>query len=181
MTMELKGSRTEANLMAAYAGESQARTKYNLYAAMARKEGYEQIAAIFDETAANEKEHAKLWLRYLRDGDLGGTSRNLQDAAGGENFEWTEMYKEFAEVADQEGFREIAAVMRLVAEVEKAHEQRYRKLISNLEQDIVFQCGDEIVWLCRNCGYLHTGKQAPEQCPVCRHPRSFFERKAENY
>lgn len=181
MTMELKGSRTEANLMAAYAGESQARTKYNLYAAMARKEGYEQIAAIFDETAANEKEHAKLWLRYLRDGDLGGTSRNLQDAAGGENFEWTEMYKEFAEVADQEGFREIAAVMRLVAEVEKAHEQRYRKLIANLEQDIVFQCGDEIVWLCRNCGYLHTGKQAPEQCPVCRHPRSFFERKPENY
>lgn len=179
--MELKGSRTEANLLAAYAGESQARTKYNLYAGAARKEGYEQIAAIFDETADNEKEHAKLWLKYLNGGSLGATISNLEDAAGGEHFEWSEMYKEFAEVAEKEGFREIAATMHLVAGVEKEHELRYRKLISNLKEDAVFHCGQETLWVCRNCGYVHSSKDAPMQCPACKHPRSFFQRKAENY
>ena len=179
--MELKGSRTEANLMAAYAGESQARTKYNLYAAAARQEGYEQIAAIFDETADNEKEHAEIWLKHLKGGSLGGTAANLQDAAGGEHFEWSEMYREFADVAQQEGFQEIAATMRLVADIERSHELRYRKLISNLNENVVFHCQEETVWICRNCGHIHTATDAPAQCPVCKHPRSYFERKAENY
>ena len=179
--MELKGSRTEANLMAAYVGESQARTKYNLYASAARQEGYEQIAAIFDETAHNEKEHAEIWLKYLKGGNLGATVKNLEDAAGGEHFEWSEMYKEFADVAQQEGFEDIAASMRLIAGIEKQHELRYRKLINNLKENIVFHSGQETLWICRNCGYIHSSKDAPMQCPVCKHPRSFFERKPDNY
>ena len=177
--MELKGSRTEANLMAAFAGESQARNKYTYYASKAKKDGFEQIAAIFEETANNEKEHAKMWFKEL-DG-LGNTAENLASAADGENYEWTEMYKEFAEVAEEEGFTEIAAVMRLIAQVEKSHEERYRKLLANLKEDIVFKCDDEIVWVCRNCGYIHVGKAAPTVCPACRHPQAYFERKAENY
>ena len=173
--MELKGSRTEANLLAAFAGESQARVKYSLYAAQARKEGYEQIGAIFDETSHNEREHAKLWLKYLHGGDLPATLRNLEDAAGGEHYEWTEMYQEFAKVAEEEGFAEIAATMRMVARIEKAHEERFRSFAKKLEQDAVFRCGEAIVWICRNCAHLHTGKEPPVQCPVCKHPRSFFE------
>lgn len=179
--MELKGSKTEANLMAAFAGESQARNKYTFYASQAKKEGYEQIAAIFEETANNEKEHAKLWFKYLHDGSVGKTHENLLDCAAGENYEWTEMYKGFAETAEQEGFKEIAATMRMIASVEKAHEERYRKLIHNLDEDIVFKRGDEVVWICRNCGYIHIGKTAPAICPACKHPQSFFEIKASNY
>ena len=179
--MEFKGSRTEANLMAAFAGESQARNKYTFYASKARKEGYEQIAAIFEETANNEKEHAKLWFKYLKGGEIGPTSTNLEDAAAGENYEWTSMYKEFAEEAEKEGFTEIAGTMRLIAEVEKSHEDRYRKLIQNMKKDIVFKADEETVWVCRNCGYIHVGKNAPEQCPACKHPQSYFERKASNY
>lgn len=179
--MELKGSRTEANLLAAFAGESQARNKYTFYASKARKEGYEQIAAIFEETANNEKEHAKLWLKYLKGGDIPSTNANLEDAAAGEHYEWTDMYKEFAEVAEQEGFKEIAATMRMVATVEKSHEERYRKLIQNLKEDLVFKAGEETVWVCRNCGYVHISKEAPAVCPACKHPQAYFERKAENY
>lgn len=179
--MELKGSRTEANLMAAFAGESQARNKYTFYASKAKKEGYEQIAAIFTETAANEKEHAELWFKYLHDGGVGTTEVNLDDAAAGENYEWTEMYKEFAEVAQEEGFTEIAAVMKMVAGIEKTHEERYRKLLKNLKEDIVFKAGEETVWVCRNCGYIHVGKNAPALCPCCKHPQSYFERRCENY
>jgi rubrerythrin len=179
--MELKGSKTEANLLAAFAGESQARNKYTFYASKAKKEGYEQIAAIFEETANNEKEHAKLWFKYLHGGEVGPTAQNLVDAASGEHYEWTEMYKGFAEVAQQEGFTEIATTMRLIATVEKTHEDRYKKLIQNLEEDIVFKAGEEVVWVCRNCGYIHIGKTAPEQCPACKHPQSYFERKANNY
>ena len=164
--MELKGSRTEANLLAAFAGESQARTKYTFYASKAKKDGYEQIAAIFEETANNEKEHAKLWFKLLHDGGVPATTENLKDAAAGENYEWTEMYKEFADTAEEEGFQEIAATMRLVAGIEKSHEERYRKLLQNLEQDVVFKAGEETVWVCRNCGYIHIGKSAPV---VCRH------------
>ncbi|HHV30918.1 rubrerythrin [Caproiciproducens sp. LBM24188] len=179
--MELKGSKTEANLLAAFAGESQARNKYTFYASKARKEGYEQIAAIFEETANNEKEHAKLWFKYLHGGDIGKTADNLVDAAAGERFEWTEMYKEYADVAEQEGFKEIANTMRLIATVEKEHEERYRKLIQNLDQDIVFKADEETVWVCRNCGYVHIGKNAPAICPACKHPQAYFERKAKNY
>ena len=159
--MELKGSRTEANLMAAFAGESQARNKYTFYASKARKEGYEQIAAIFEETARNEKEHAELWFKALHDGGIGTTLENLEDAATGENYEWTEMYKNFADVAEEEGFTALAAQMRLVAGIEKAHEERYRKLAQNIKEDIVFKAGEETVWVCRNCGYIHIGKSAP--------------------
>lgn len=179
--MELKGSKTEANLLAAYSGESQARNKYTFYASKARKEGYEQIAAIFEETANNEKEHAKLWFKYLHGGDIGPTVENLVDAAKGENYEWTQMYKEFAEVAREEGFNEIATVMSLVASVEKTHEERYLKLLKNLKEDLVFKAGEETVWVCRNCGYIHVGKTAPAKCPACKHPQAYFERKAENY
>ncbi len=179
--MDLKGSRTEANLQAAFAGESQARNKYSYYASKAKKDGYEQIAAIFEETANNEKEHAKLWFKLLHDGSVPGTVQNLKDAAEGENYEWTEMYKEFAEVADEEGFPEIADTMRKIAEIEKAHEERYRKLLDNLAKDIVFRCDDEIVWVCRNCGYMVVAKEAPEECPACKHPKAYFERRAENY
>ena len=179
--MEFKGSRTEANLAAAFAGESQARNKYTYYASKARKEGYEQIAAIFEETANNEKEHAKLWFKLLHDNDIPNTAANLKDAAAGENYEWTAMYKEFADVADEEGFTSIAATMRMIASVEKSHEERYRKLLDNLEKDIVFKCDEETVWVCRNCGFIYVGKEAPKVCPACKHPQAFFERKAENY
>ena len=179
--MELKGSRTEANLLAAFAGDSQARNKYTFYASKAKKEGYEQIAAIFEETANNEKEHAKLWFKYLKGGEVPATTANLEDAAAGEHYEWTDMYKGFADVAQEEGFTEIAATMRMIASVEKTHEERYRKLIQNLKEDIVFRADEEVVWVCRNCGYVHIGKNAPAICPACKHPQSYFERKAANY
>lgn len=181
MFMELKGSRTEANLMAAVEGESVAYTKYTLYAASARQEGYEQIGAIFDETAKNEKEHAEIWLNYLHGGNLSGTKGNLQDAAGGEYFEWSKMYRDFAQVAKSEGFSEIATKMELIAKIEKSHEERYQKLISNLERGVVFEGSAETVWICRNCGYIYEGKEPPAVCPVCSVPRSYFERKATNY
>lgn len=179
--MELKGSKTEENLWAAFAGESKARNKYTFYASQARKEGYEQIAAIFEETAGNEKEHAKLWFKYLSGGGIRPTTENLKDAADGERYEWTDMYKNMADTAEQEGFKEIAQTMRLVAGIEKTHEERYLKLTKNLEDNLVFQCENETVWVCRNCGYVHVGKTAPKVCPACRHPQAFFERRAENY
>lgn len=179
--MNLKGTKTEANLLTAFSGESQARNKYTFYASQAKKEGYEQIAAIFTETADNEKEHAKLWFKYLHGGEIGSTSENLLAAAEGENYEWTEMYKEFAETAEQEGFKEIATAMKLVGGIEKTHEERYRKLLKNLQEDLVFQSGEKTVWVCRNCGYIHIGQKAPALCPACKHPQAHFERKAENY
>ncbi|XOQ43102.1 MAG: Rubrerythrin [Clostridium sp.] len=179
--MELKGSKTEQNLKTAFAGESQARNKYTYYASQARKEGYEQIAAIFEETANNEKEHAKLWFKYLSGGDIKPTAENLLDAAAGEHYEWTDMYENMAKTAEEEGFKEIAATMRMVAAIEKTHEERYAKLTANLKDNLVFQCGEETVWVCRNCGYVHVGKSAPKVCPVCKHPQAFFERKANNY
>ncbi|MDR1563776.1 MAG: rubrerythrin family protein [Oscillospiraceae bacterium] len=179
--MELKGSRTEANLLAAFAGEAQARTKYTYYASQAKKDGYEQIAAIFTETAGNEKEHSELWFKLLKGGSIPTTTINLADAAAGENYEWTEMYKEFADTAEEEGFTDIAKTMRLVAAIEKTHEERYRKLLANVEGDLVFNAGDETVWICRNCGHLHVGKKAPELCPTCKHPRAYFEKRAVNY
>lgn len=179
--MELKGSKTEKNLLAAFAGESQARNKYTFYASQAKKEGYEQIAGIFEETANNEKEHAKLWFKYLNGGAIKSTAENLQDAEGGEHYEWTEMYKEFADTAEQEGFKKIAATMRLVASIEKAHDERYAKLTANLKDNLVFKCAEDTVWVCRNCGYIYAGKEAPKVCPACKHPQSFFERRAVNY
>ena len=178
--MELKGSRTEANLMAAFAGESQARNKYTYYASKAKKDGYEQIAAIFEETAANEKEHAKIWFKLLHDG-IPGTMDNLKDAAAGENFEWTDMYAQFAAEAKEEGFDHIAYLFEEVGKIEKEHEERYRKLIANIEDGIVFSRDGDRIWKCRNCGHIVIGKQAPDVCPVCSHPRSYFEIKAENY
>lgn len=179
--MEFKGSRTEANLMAAFAGESQARNKYTYFAAMAKKEGYNQIAEIFETTADNEKEHAKLWFKYLNGGSVPTTTENLKAAAEGENYEWTSMYKEFAKVADEEGFSEIAEKMRFVSEVEKQHEERYLKLLKNLNENIVFKRNSEVTWVCRNCGHVHTGKEAPDSCPACNHSQAYFEIKAENY
>ena len=178
--MELKGSRTEANLMAAFAGESQARNKYTYYASKAKKDGYEQIAALFTETAENEKEHAKIWFKLLHDG-MPGTLENLKDAAAGENYEWTDMYKTFADEAREEGFDKIANLFDMVGEIEKEHEERYRKLIENINNDEVFRKNGKMVWKCRNCGRLHYGDKAPEVCPVCDHPQSYFEVKAENY
>ncbi len=178
---ELKGSKTEANLMAAFAGESQARNKYTYYASKAKKEGYEQIAALFLETAENEKEHAKIWFKLLHGGEIGDTKANLADAAAGENYEWTDMYANFAKVAREEGFKDIAALFEGVAKIEKEHEERYRKLLEDLETDKVFISEDVVVWKCRNCGHIHVGNKAPEMCPVCRHPKAYFERKAENY
>ena len=177
--MELKGSKTEKNLMAAFAGESQARNKYTYFASVARKEGYEQIAAIFEATANNEKEHAKLWFKEL--GELGTTAQNLLAAAEGENYEWTDMYDTFAREAEEEGFKKIAAKFRMVAAIEKTHEERYRKLLSNVEMQQVFEKAEETIWECRNCGHLVMGKKAPEVCPVCVHPKSFFEVRKENY
>ena len=178
--MELKGSRTEANLMAAFAGESQARNKYTYYASKAKKDGYVQIAKLFEETANNEKEHAKIWFKLLHDG-IGMTPANLDDAAAGENYEWTEMYPEFAKVAKEEGFDHIAYLFEEVAKIEKEHEERYRKLLANVEGGLVFSRDDDRIWQCSNCGHIVVGKKAPEVCPVCTHPQAYFEIKAENY
>ena len=167
--------------MQAFAGESQARNKYTYFASKAKKEGYEQIAALFLETADNEKEHAKLWFKYLEGGDIKSTEENLEEAANGENYEWTEMYPEFARVAESEGFKEIAAKFRLVAEIEKRHEERYKKLLNSVKTGVVFVSNDVAVWKCRNCGHIVVGKYAPEICPVCKHPKAFFELNATNY
>ncbi len=179
--MELKGSRTEENLLKAFAGESQARNKYTYYASKAKKEGYEQIAAIFEETANNEKEHAKMWFKQLNGGEIPSTLDNLKDAANGENYEWTEMYEEFAKVAEEEGFTEIARLFRGVGEIEKHHEERYLKLVDNIDNNLVFKKDEEVVWICRNCGHVYYGKQAPLVCPICNHKQSYMEMKAENY
>jgi len=179
--MELKGSKTEANLMAAFAGESQARNKYTYYASKAKKDGYEQIAAIFEETANNEKEHAKMWFKELHGGEVPTTTENLKDAADGENYEWTDMYETFAKEAEEEGFTELAAKFRMVAAIEKHHEERYRKLLKNIDDEVVFSRDDDKIWICRNCGHVVIGKKAPGVCPVCNHPQSYFEIKAENY
>ena len=177
---ELKGTRTEANLMAAYAGESQARVKYEYYASKAKKDGYVQIGDLFMETSNNEKEHAKLWFKLLH-GGMPETTVNLADAASGENYEWTEMYKEFAAVAREEGFEYIAKMMEGVAAIEKTHEERYRKLLANIEGGLVFSRDGDMIWECANCGHLHVGQKAPEACPVCAHPQSYFKLRAENY
>lgn len=179
--MELKGSRTEANLMTAFAGESQARNKYTYYASKAKKDGYVQIAQIFEETANNEKEHAKIWFKLLHDGGIPTTVENLKDAAEGENYEWTEMYAEFAKVAKEEGFDHIAALFEMVAKIEKDHEERYKKLLANIEGGLVFSRDGDMMWICSNCGHVHIGKDAPEICPVCAHPKAYFMMKAENY
>ena len=178
---ELKGSKTEANLQAAFAGESQARNKYTYYASQAKKDGYEQIAAIFLETAENEKEHAKLWFKCLHDNKIPTTAENLLDAANGENYEWTDMYAQFAKEADEEGFTRIANLFRMVADIEKHHEERYRKLLDNVNKAVVFSRDGDAIWECRNCGHIVIGKQAPTVCPVCAHPQSFFMVKADNY
>ena len=179
--MELKGSKTEKNLMTAFAGESQARNKYTYYASKAKKEGYEQIASIFLETADNEKEHAKLWFKLLNGGEIGNTAENLQAAADGENYEWTDMYAEFAKVAKEEGFSRIAYLFEAVGKIEKEHEERYKKLIENMEEGLVFSKDGDRIWKCRNCGHICIGKEAPAVCPVCAHPKAYFEIKAENY
>ena len=179
--MNIKGTKTEANLMAAFAGESQARNKYSYYASKAKKDGYEQIAAIFEETAANEKEHAKIWFKLLHDGAVPDTLTNLNDAANGENYEWTDMYATFAKEAHEEGFEQIAALFEMVGEIEKEHEERYRKLISNIEGGLVFSKDGDAIWQCRNCGHIVVGKKAPMVCPVCAHPQSYFQVKPENY
>lgn len=178
--MELKGSKTEANLMAAFSGESEARNKYTYFASVAKKEGYEQIAAVFEETAANEKEHAKMWFKEL--GGIGDTVANLKAAAAGENFEWTDMYARMAAEAREEGFTRIALLFEKVGAIEKEHEERYLKLVANMENDLVFKTEtQETVWVCRNCGYVYVGEKAPKVCPVCAHPQAYFERKANNY
>ena len=179
--MELKGSETEKCLQAAFAGESQARNKYTYFASKAKKEGYEQIAAIFLETAENEKEHAKLWFKYLCGGEIPSTADNLAAAAAGENDEWTDMYPKFAEIAEKEGFKEIAMKFRMVGEIEKHHEERYKKLLENVKGGVVYISKDVAVWKCRNCGHIVVGKYAPELCPVCKHPKSYFELEAKNY
>ena len=179
--MELKGSKTWENLQAAFAGESQAHTKYQYYASKAKSDGYVQISEIFLETSRNEKEHAKIWFKYLHDGAVPGTMDNLNDAADGENYEWTDMYDEFAKVAEEEGFTEIAERFRQVGAIEKHHEERYRKLIGNIEEGIVFSRDGDRTWICRNCGHVVIGPEAPEMCPVCAHPRSYFELLVENY
>lgn len=178
---ELKGTKTEKNLMDAFAGESQARNKYTYYAGKAKKEGFEQIAAIFQETADNEKEHAKLWFKLLHDGEVPTTTVNLEDAANGENYEWTDMYERMAKEAKEEGFDHIAFLFDQVGKIEKEHEERYRKLLSNVEGDLVFSKDGDAIWKCRNCGHIVVGKKAPELCPVCAHPKSYFEVKSENY
>ena len=177
--MELKGSKTEKNLMTAFAGESEARNKYTYFASVAKKEGYEQISAIFLKTAENEKEHAKMWFKAL--GGLGNTAQNLAAAAEGENYEWTDMYATFAKEAEEEGFTALAEKFRRVGEIEKRHEERYRALLSNVEMQKVFEKSEQTMWECRNCGHLVMGKKAPEVCPVCAHPQSYFEVRAENY
>ena len=178
---ELKGTKTEKNLMEAFAGESQARNKYTYFASKAKAEGYEQIAAIFLETADNEKEHAKMWFKLLNGGDVPTTTENLKSAAEGENFEWTDMYERMAKEAKEEGFDRIAYLFEAVGKIEKEHEERYKKLLENVEGDLVFSKDGDKIWKCRNCGHICIGKQAPEVCPVCSHPKAFFEIKAENY
>ena len=178
---DLKGTKTERNLQEAFAGESQARNKYSYYASKARKDGFEQIAALFEDTANNEKEHAKLWFKYLHGGDVPGTMQNLRDAAEGENYEWTDMYDRMAREAEEEGFTEIARRFRAVAAIERHHEERYRRLLKNIEDGIVFSREGDRMWICRNCGHIVVGKKAPAACPVCAHPQSFFEIKAENF
>ncbi|MBO5292810.1 MAG: rubrerythrin family protein [Lachnospiraceae bacterium] len=177
---KLTGTRTEANLKAAFAGESQARNKYSYFASKAKKDGYVQIAAIFEETAANEKEHAKMWYKLLNDG-IGSTVENLKEAAEGENFEWTDMYAGFAKEAREEGFDDIAELFEGVAAIEREHEERYRKLLANIEGDAVFSKDGEVIWQCSNCGHICVGKKAPEVCPICAHPQAYFQVKAENY
>jgi rubrerythrin len=177
---ELKGTKTEQNLMAAFAGESQAHTKYLYYASKAKKDGYVQMASLFEETAKNEKEHAKLWFKLLH-GGMPSTPENLADAAAGENYEWTDMYAGFARVAEEEGFPEIAAKFEMVGAIEKEHEERYRKLLSNIEKAIVFSRDGDVIWQCSNCGHIVIGKEAPGICPVCDHPQSYFQLRAENF
>ena len=179
MTNKFAGTQTEKNLWAAFAGESQARNKYSYFAGVARKEGYQQIAAIFEETAANERQHAEMWFKHL--GGIGNTAENLQAAASGENYEWTDMYEGFAKTAEAEGFVELAAQFRAVGAIEKAHEERYLKLLENVQMQKVFEKSEEVMWQCRECGHLVVGKRAPEICPVCAHPQSFQQIRAENY
>ena len=178
---ELKGTKTEKNLMEAFAGESMARNKYSYFASKAKKDGYEQIAAIFEETAQNEKEHAKLWFKYLEGGAVKDTMANLKSAAEGENYEWTDMYKTMAEEAEEEGFKDIARLFRAVGEIEKHHEERYRVLAENINKEQVFKKSDKIYWICGNCGYIFEGTTAPEKCPVCAHPKAYFRQYNENY
>jgi rubrerythrin len=178
--MNLKGTKSEANLMAAFAGESQARNKYTYYAGKARKDGYEQIADLFLETADNEKEHAKIWFKLLHDG-IADTDVNLKDAAAGENYEWTSMYADFAKVAKEEGFDELALLFEGVAAIEKTHEERYLKLLANVENGLVFSKEGDTVWKCSNCGYIYIGKVAPDVCPICSHPQSYFKVESKNY
>ncbi|MDF3003851.1 MAG: rubrerythrin family protein [Oscillospiraceae bacterium] len=177
----LKGTKTEANLMTAFAGESQARNKYTYYASIAKKEGYVQIANLFEETANNEKEHAKIWFKLLHDGGIPDTATNLLDAANGENYEWTDMYANFAKEAKEEGFTKIAYLFEAVGKIEKEHEERYRKLLANIEGNAVFIKGEKVIWQCANCGHIHIGEKAPEVCPVCDHPKAFFQVLATNY
>jgi len=179
--MNLKGTKTEQNLMFAFAGESQARVKYELYASKAKKEGYQQIGLLFDETSHNEKEHAEIWYKYLKGSVIPSTIDNLKDAANGENYEWTEMYKEFAKTAKEEGFNEIAALFEAVGAIEKEHEARYLKLLQNIENGVVFSRDGDTIWKCKNCGHVCVGSKAPDICPVCNHPQAYFEVKAENY
>lgn len=179
--MNLKGSKTEANLLAAFAGESQARNKYTYYASKAKKEGYVQIAALFEETANNEKEHAKIWFKLLHEGDIPGTEANLEDAANGENYEWTDMYATFAKEAKEEGFDRIAYLFEMVGKIEKEHEERYRKLLENLNDGLIFSRDGDMIWQCANCGHIVIGQKAPQLCPVCAHPQAYFQIKAENY
>ena len=179
--MELKGSKTEQNLMTAFAGETQARVKYEYYSSKAKKDGYEQIGDIFDETSRNEKEHAKLWFKLLHGGEVPSTIANLKDAASGENYEWTDMYAEFANVAKEEGFNHIAFLFESVGKIEKEHEMRYLKFVENIDNDLVFHRGEEVIWICRNCGHVYYGKDALKVCPVCEHPQSFMELKQDNY
>ena len=179
--MDLKGSKTEKNLMEAFAGESQARNKYTYYASKAKKDGFVQIAALFEETANNEKEHAKIWFKYLHGGAVPGTEENLKDAAAGENYEWTDMYDRMAKEAREEGFDEIAAKFEMVGAIEKHHEERYRKLLKNIEDKVVFSKDGDVIWQCSNCGHIVIGKDAPEVCPVCNHPQSYFQVLAQNY
>ncbi|MBR5778537.1 MAG: rubrerythrin family protein [Bacteroidales bacterium] len=179
--MELKGSKTEMNLKSAFAGESQAHTKYQYYASKAKKEGFVQIGNLFEETARNEKEHAKIWFKLLHGGEVPETMENLKDAAAGENYEWTDMYATFAKEAREEGFTKIAALFDLVAKIEKEHEERYRKLLANIEGGLVFSKENDVIWQCENCGHIVIGKKAPKLCPVCEHPQSYFQVRAENY
>ena len=179
--MNLKGSKTEKNLLTAFAGESQARNKYTFYAEKARREGYNKIADIFEETAHNEMAHAKIWFKFLNDGTVGETLDNLKDAAGGENYEWTDMYAKFAEEAKEEGFLKLAKQFEMVGKIEKHHEERYIQLLKNIEEGQVFEREEEVAWICLNCGHIHYGKKAPKSCPVCAHPKAYFELNSENY